>query len=154
MDATDYSRDMNALQWADLCASKTCLKTLKKIKCQSLKKTHKKKTLKDGGEPTTPMRKMKDCLGVNNNKLVGIETIVACVSVPTIPIILANAKAESAMQILDAVTLQQDNRKSKSRRTSLPNTAPPKIQITSDTGECIIPNKNHFTGPPGKKHSK
>ena len=155
---TDHTREMNALQWAEHCASKSCIKTLKKQNLQSLKKSnlHKKSISKDGGEHTSPLRRIKDSLsGFNQNKnkeLRGMESLVACVSAPTIPMILANANPPPNIQLLLDPTADA-RRHSTSRKSSNEGIMAPRIEITSDTGECITPNKNFFASP-NRKQSK
>ena len=164
MDCTDHARNMNALEWAELCASKTCIKILKKQKPRSLKKTnsHKKDSSKEGCEHTRPLRKFKDSVsGVNHSKQInkelrGMESLVACVSAPTIPMIIANASPPPNIQqlFLDSNSRHQDARRHSSPKVSAYSISTPRIEITSDTGECIIPTKHFFTTPPCKKHPK
>lgn len=159
-DVTDYSRGMNAFQWAQLCASKTCAKTLKRHRPQSSKKpwTNSLKKVKntDSIEHSSPLRNTKGSpAGVNNNKHPGIETIVACVNASKIPMILADTNPLPTIQLVEAMAAHHDTRASSTRKRSDEHVIiRPKIEITSDTGECIIPNKTFFTPPPSKKHSK
>ncbi|XP_067933688.1 putative ankyrin repeat protein RBE_0317 isoform X2 [Watersipora subatra] len=157
-DLTDYARGMNAFQWAEHCTSQSCMKTLKKHKLHSTKKSssHKKTTCREGNEPSSPLRKIKDSLsGANKQTLKnqrGMESVVACVSAPVIPMVIANANPLPNIQMLCEPNLLSSCVVKHNKKPSSITTAP-RIEITSDTGECIIPNKHFFTTPP-HKHSK
>lgn len=164
MELTDKTRSMTALQWAKLCGRQSCLKSLRKYKTQYKKLSHDKSVSKapsDHHTTTNPLIKIRDSIrGSHHSKhsshdYSGIESIVACASTPTIPILrlagvggtpLQHTMVDIPVRIpsLDSNHRSTSSKTSRCRRSSSPQPTP-KIEITSDTGESITPSKTTYS---------
>ena len=164
MEITDYSRNLTALQWAKLCGSQSCIKALRKCKqTSSSKKSSLSVSNGDSGKLTksasditkltasssnnnSPFAKIKGSLSGHKEKdYLGIESIVACVSTPTIPMLIANS-GKTSIQIPEPLISPKLRRalKMKPQRKATEIIVPPKIEVISDTGEQVAPNKHVY----------
>lgn len=163
---TDNSRNMHALQWAKLCGSQSCIKALRKCKQGSNKKPsltvtnndkHAKSTsdiTKISHNSTSPLTRIKESLSSHHHhkqkEYLGIESIVACVSTPTIPMLMANS-GSNPVSIPEPLISPRLRRALKMRPAKdIIEPTPPKIEVISDTGEYVPPTKHVYGAAPKK----
>lgn len=167
---------MTALQWAKLCGSQQCAKTLKKHRSQS--RTLGKSTVKlsrsasditnfsdSNNNSKQFFKKIRKSLiqhkpsEVKENHL-GIEEIITCVSTPAIPVLLAFSNNNDVTSLTDSIISPNLQRKFRGKsmknqqRGGYTEQLPPRIEITSETGEIIEPSKQVYSSSITKRHQQ
>lgn len=151
-DKTDSTRGMTALQWAKLCGSQACVKLLKKNKPalnkdkSKLSRSASDLTNITASHTSSPLlSKIKKTLHHNNKQSaskdhLGVQCIVSCASTPAIPLLLAYANnGDTTPENYIKPLLTQSVCPKVMREVTNCTIHPPKIKITSDTGENIEP---------------
>lgn len=168
VEQTDYSRGLTALQWAKLCGSQDCVKALRKCKRSSTIKPQVSVTSNDtiklaksasditklSHNTSGPLKRLKDSLSHNQQQqrkekeYLGIESIVAsCVSsAPTIPMLIANSGCRTP---LPEPLISPKLRRALALRPQCmnqinPHAGPPRIEVISEAGDRVAPNKHVY----------
>lgn len=158
---------MTALQWARLCGSQASAKLLKKNKPplnkDKSKLSHSASDLTNitsGQTATSPLlSKIKKSLHHHNRQSqskdhLGVRCIVTCASTPAIPVLLASSgNGDTTPENYIRPLLPQSFCPKVMREVTNCTIRPPKIKITSDTGENIEP-KMSIGGNIAKRHQQ